>query len=100
MLCLLFLQWRQAKTEIVSASKVAYRFISGVTSNSSVIPESPNNSNRGISRFQGAWFKNLISIGSRPSSSSDHSGEIEEALQQQHRHMEQQQHSSQHEICE
>ncbi|XXG43482.1 hypothetical protein AAC387_Pa01g3509 [Persea americana] len=130
------LRWRQAKTEIVSASKVAYRFLSGVTSNSMVSPvasnslvspsgsnspvspaasnspvspaasnspaspDSPNHSDRGFSRFQTAWFKNLISIGSRPSSSSDHSGETEETLQKQHRHMEQQQHSSQHEIHE
>lgn len=63
-----FWQLRQAKTEIVSASKVAYRFLAGVASNS---PESPGNTNRGAPRFQGTWFKNLISNGAKPSSSSE-----------------------------
>jgi len=58
---------RQAKTEIVSASKVAYRFLAGVASNS---PESPGNT-RGTPRLQGTWFKNLISNGAKPSSSSE-----------------------------
>lgn len=56
-----FWQLRQAKTEIVSASKVAYRFLAGVASNS---PESPG-------KFQGSWFKNLIPNGAKPSSSSE-----------------------------
>ena len=64
-----FSQFRQAKTEIVTASKVAYRFLLGVTSNSAVTPESPGNSNR--ARFQAAWFKSLVSPGARPSSSSE-----------------------------
>ncbi|KAI8008426.1 hypothetical protein LOK49_LG07G00350 [Camellia lanceoleosa] len=64
------LQLRQAKTEIVSANKVAYRFLLGVTSNQSVAAESPGSTNRGSPRFQGSWFKNLVSNGAKPSSSS------------------------------
>lgn len=67
----MLLQFRQAKTEIVSASKVAYRFLLGVASNNSVSPDSPGNSSRGSPRFQGTWFKNLIANGAKPSSSSD-----------------------------
>lgn len=74
------LQLRQAKTEIVSASKVAYRFLLGVTNN--VVngngnvrndPDTPSNSSRGggSPRFQGTWFKNLITNGAKPSSSSE-----------------------------
>lgn len=74
-LCILIdfmlLQFRQAKTEIVSASKVAYRFLMGVASNNSVSPESPGNSTRGSPRFQATWFKNLVSTQPKPSSSSD-----------------------------
>ncbi|KAL3521561.1 hypothetical protein ACH5RR_019710 [Cinchona calisaya] len=63
------LKFRQAKTEVVTASKVAYRFLFGVTSSS---PDSARNSTRGTpSGFQGTWFKNLISPGAKPSSSSD-----------------------------
>ncbi|KAK6936796.1 PPPDE peptidase domain, partial [Dillenia turbinata] len=62
-------RFRQAKTEIVSASKVAYRFFMGVANNA-VAPESPANSNRGSPRFQATWFKNLISNGNTPSGSS------------------------------
>eukprot|EP00268_Persea_americana_P014881 TRINITY_DN1670_c0_g1_i2.p1 TRINITY_DN1670_c0_g1~~TRINITY_DN1670_c0_g1_i2.p1 ORF type:complete len:245 (+),score=32.24 TRINITY_DN1670_c0_g1_i2:238-972(+) len=88
------LRWRQAKTEIANAGKVVHRFISGVSSNSPVTPESPTNSNRGISRFQGTWFKNLASVGSKPSS-SDHSIETDEALHlKQHNCAEQQRRSS------
>ncbi|XP_042429336.1 deSI-like protein At4g17486 [Zingiber officinale] len=64
---------RQAKQEIVTASKVAYRFMSGLASNPNSeegTPESPSNSNRGSPRFQGAWFKNLMSIGAKPSTST------------------------------
>ncbi|KAL7214225.1 hypothetical protein ACSBR1_026609 [Camellia fascicularis] len=64
------LRLRQAKTEIVTASKVAYRFLLGVTSNQSVAAESPGSTNRGSPRFQGSWFKNLVSNGAKPSSSS------------------------------
>ncbi|KAL6123191.1 hypothetical protein ACLB2K_075713 [Fragaria x ananassa] len=72
---------KQAKTEIVSASKVAYRFLVGVTNNIAS-PEASGNSNRGAPRFQGAWFKNLITTGAKPSSSSEYDGE-ENALRQQ-----------------
>lgn len=67
------LQFRQAKTEIVSASKVAYRFLLGVTNNVKNGPESPNNSNRGEGspRFQAAWLKNMITNGAKPSTSSE-----------------------------
>ncbi|XP_047957874.1 deubiquitinase DESI2-like [Salvia hispanica] len=65
-------RFRQAKSEIVSASKVAYRFLAGVASSNSVVgPESPGNSGRGNPRFQGTWFKNLISTGAKPSASSE-----------------------------
>lgn len=67
----MLLQFRQAKTEIASASKVAYRFLLGVASNNSISPDSPSNSTRGSPRFQGTWFKNLIANGAKPSSSSD-----------------------------
>ncbi|RWV98680.1 hypothetical protein BHE74_00039336 [Ensete ventricosum] len=67
MLMLLLLQLRQAKDEIVTASKVAYRFMAGLASNSRATPESPSYSNRGSPRFQGAWFKNLMSMGAKPS---------------------------------
>ncbi|ONK59026.1 uncharacterized protein A4U43_C08F2210 [Asparagus officinalis] len=61
---------RQAKEEIVSASKVAYRFLAGVASNSSVSPSNTDNTNNGSPRFQGAWFKNLISPAPKPSTST------------------------------
>ncbi|WOL00143.1 hypothetical protein Cni_G08856 [Canna indica] len=61
---------RQAKAEIVTASKVAYRFMAGLATNSQTAPESPSNSNGGSPRFQGAWFKNLMSIGAKPSAST------------------------------
>ncbi|ONK55936.1 uncharacterized protein A4U43_C10F2470 [Asparagus officinalis] len=61
---------RQAKTEIVAASKVAYKFMAGLGSNSPTTPESPNNQERGSPRFQGAWFKKLASVGAKPSSSA------------------------------
>ncbi|KAL8544083.1 hypothetical protein ACS0TY_004572 [Phlomoides rotata] len=62
-------RFRQAKTEIVTASKVAYRFLAGVASN--VAPESPGNSNGGTLGFQSTWFKNLITPGAKPSTSSE-----------------------------
>lgn len=70
------LRLRQAKTEIVSASKVAYRFLATVTSNASNVItaaplELPSNSNRGTPRFQAAWFKNLITTGAKPSTSAE-----------------------------
>ncbi|PSS32373.1 DeSI-like protein [Actinidia chinensis var. chinensis] len=77
------LRLRQAKTEIVSASKVAYRFLLGVTSNSSVASESLGNSNRGTPRFQAAWFKSLVSNGPKPSSSSELENHEEPMIRQQ-----------------
>lgn len=65
------LQLRQAKTEIVSASKVAYRFLLGATSNSSPSADSPGSSGRGSPRFQAAWFKNLVTTGAKPSASPE-----------------------------
>ncbi|KAM1231794.1 hypothetical protein ACFX13_042432 [Malus domestica] len=75
-------RFRQAKTEIVTASKVAYRFLVGVTNNATASPESAGNSNRGAPRFQAAWFKNLITTGAKPSSSSDLETKEEDALRQ------------------
>ncbi|XP_058084984.1 deSI-like protein sdu1 [Magnolia sinica] len=78
------LRWRQAKTEIVTASKVAYRFLAGITSNSPVAPESTSNSNRVTTpRFQGAWFKSIASFNARPSSSSEVPN-LEEETRQYH----------------
>lgn len=71
---------RQAKTEIVSASKVAYRFLAGVTNNAIAAPESPGNSTRGTPRFQAAWFKNLITTGAKPSSSTEIENKEEDVL--------------------
>ncbi|XVF09932.1 hypothetical protein REPUB_Repub07fG0139800 [Reevesia pubescens] len=76
------LRLRQAKTEIVSASKVAYRFLVGVTSSSGGGNDSPGNSNRGNPRFQSAWFKNLITTGAKPSSSSEIETQDNNVLQQ------------------
>lgn len=64
---------RQAKEEIVTASKVAYKFLAGVTSNSSARTDNAStsdDSNNSSSRFQGAWFRNLISPAAKPSSST------------------------------
>ncbi|KAL6503909.1 hypothetical protein OROGR_025832 [Orobanche gracilis] len=65
-------RFRQAKTEIVSASKVAYRFLAGVASNNAVTaPESSGNRTTDSPKFQGPWFKNLMPGGAMPSSSSE-----------------------------
>lgn len=78
---------RQAKDEIVTASKVAYRFLAGVATSSPAKPEGTGNSNSsGGSRFQGAWFRNLISVGAKPSSSTvpeDSSSDDERPLDRQ-----------------
>ncbi|XP_059629178.1 deSI-like protein At4g17486 [Cornus florida] len=76
---------RQAKTEIVSASKVAYRFLASVTSSSTIASKSPANSNRGSPRFQGTWFKNLVSAGPKPSGSSELETQEDDKPQQQQR---------------
>ncbi|GJN19990.1 hypothetical protein PR202_gb07311 [Eleusine coracana subsp. coracana] len=64
-------KFRQAKTEIVNASRVAYRFMAGLASKNQAAPDSPGNSNqnRGSPTSQGAWFKNIIAAGAKPSSS-------------------------------
>ena len=62
-------QFRQAKTEIVNASRVAYRFMAGLTSKNQASPESPGDQNRGGPTFQGTWLKNVVSAGAKPSSS-------------------------------
>lgn len=60
-------QLRQAKTEIVNASRVAYRFMAGLTvsnnnNNPNNTPDSPSNTNRvNMPRFQSAWLKNVVS---------------------------------------
>ncbi|MBA0684646.1 hypothetical protein Goari_026223 [Gossypium aridum] len=62
---------RQAKTEIVSASKVAYRFLLGVTSGSSGADDSTGNSNSVSPSFQSAWFKDIVNVGAKPSTRSE-----------------------------
>ncbi|KAL9994077.1 putative PPPDE peptidase domain-containing protein [Helianthus debilis subsp. tardiflorus] len=67
------MRFRQAKTEIVTASKVAYRFLAGISSNNTNpgSPDSPGGTNRNNPRFQQpAWFKNLVSAGAKPSTST------------------------------
>jgi hypothetical protein len=71
---------KQAKTELVSASKVAYRFLSNVTSNitngsngSSGSPQRPgtlNNSDNGSFRLQGSWLKGILNT-AKPSTSTE-----------------------------
>ncbi|KAF5772305.1 putative PPPDE peptidase domain, PPPDE putative peptidase domain superfamily [Helianthus annuus] len=69
-------RFRQAKTEIVTASKVAYQFLAGIASNTAaaVAPDSPSGgSSKGGTASPGfqqpAWFKNLVAAGAKPSSS-------------------------------
>ncbi|KAI3808797.1 hypothetical protein L1987_24758 [Smallanthus sonchifolius] len=67
------MRFRQAKTEIVTASKVAYRFLAGITSNNTTqgSPGSPVGTDRSNPRFQQpAWFKNLVAAGAKPSTSA------------------------------
>ncbi|XP_026379955.1 uncharacterized protein LOC113274786 [Papaver somniferum] len=85
------LRFRQAKAEIVTASKVAYRFLSNVTTTantSTVNQDSPGNSNRGGNpRFQSTWFKSLMSIGARPPNSPELDTQTEGTLpHQQQKH--------------
>nr|XP_019711055.1 uncharacterized protein LOC105059531 [Elaeis guineensis] len=62
---------RQVKTEIVNASKLACRFISGVASNTPATPETPSNSSNANPHVQSTWFTNLMNnIGAKPSSST------------------------------
>ncbi|XP_059456125.1 deSI-like protein At4g17486 [Corylus avellana] len=92
------LRLRQAKTEIVSASKVAYRFLLGVANNAGGSPESPGNSNRGTPRFQGTWFKNLVTTGAKPSSSSEIENQDEDRRRQQQSPLRQNSRSSLHDV--
>ncbi|KAL5567924.1 hypothetical protein UlMin_024499 [Ulmus minor] len=64
------LKLRQAKTQIVSARKVAYRFLVGVTNNVANSTESSGNSDRVSPRFQTGWLNNLITTGAKPSDCS------------------------------
>ncbi|GAB2294005.1 hypothetical protein Dimus_028221 [Dionaea muscipula] len=73
---------KQAKTEIVSASKVAYRFLSGIGGNSPVTPENSSPS-RTTPRFQAAWFKNLVAAGDKPSTSTVLDGPNQEVIRMQ-----------------
>ncbi|KAG6743342.1 hypothetical protein POTOM_054296 [Populus tomentosa] len=76
-------RFRQAKTEIVSASKVAYRFLVGVTSSNGSAPEAPANSNTGVPRFQASWFKNLITNGAKPNGTEADDQDEDVLLQRQ-----------------
>ncbi|KAI3778161.1 hypothetical protein L2E82_07232 [Cichorium intybus] len=66
---------RQAKTEIVSASKVAYQFLAGIASNTTTTADSSGSSSKGnggpLIFQQPAWFKNLVAAGAKPSSSGN-----------------------------
>lgn len=98
---------RQAKTEIVTASKAAYRFLVGVTSNpSGATTEPAENSSSSISRFKGAsWFKNIIASGTKPAdgpsdllepsaTTTSSSGGYDELPDSQRKHMEYKHHHS------
>lgn len=83
------LQFRQAKTEIISASKAAYSFISGIVSNTPATPENLSDEETEVSLCQGSCFKNLISISSKPSTSNseqpeDSNNHIPQQQQQEH----------------
>jgi hypothetical protein len=75
---------KQAKTELVSASKVAYRFLSNVTSNvTNDSPQRPgtlNSSENGNLRLQGSWFKGLLNT-AKPSTSREMGNKDEDANQ-------------------
>nr|XP_043634645.1 deSI-like protein At4g17486 isoform X1 [Erigeron canadensis] len=65
-------RFRQAKTEIVTASRVAYQFLAGIAS-PTCSTDSLNDSSEDTStpRFQQpAWFKNLVAAGAKPSTST------------------------------
>ncbi|KAM7273320.1 hypothetical protein ACFE04_027984 [Oxalis oulophora] len=79
-------RFRQAKTEIVSASKVAYRFLAAVGTNNGSALDSPSNSNGGSPRFQAGWFKNLLTAGAKPSASSEIDNQEGEVLRPKDSH--------------
>ena len=77
------LQVKQAKTELVSASKVAYRFLSNITSNvTNGSPQRPpgtlSSSDNGNMRLQGSWFKGLLNT-AKPSTSTEMESKDEDA---------------------
>lgn len=69
-------RFRQAKTEIVTASKVAYQFLAGIASNNTTVPTDSSTSSSSSNGSptpifqQPAWFKNLVAAGAKPSTSS------------------------------
>lgn len=66
--------FRHAKTEIVSASKTAYRFLLCVTNNVKAdMYDSPREEES--PRVQHAWLKKLITNGVKPSTSSSSEAE-------------------------
>ncbi|KAM0934593.1 putative PPPDE peptidase domain-containing protein [Dioscorea sansibarensis] len=91
------IRFRQAKIEIISASKAAYSFITGMASDTPATPENPSNERTEVSLCQVSWFKNLISIGAKPSTSnSEEPEDSNRHIPQQHQqeHTEQNQQSS------
>ncbi|GAB4826322.1 hypothetical protein Ancab_009187 [Ancistrocladus abbreviatus] len=74
---------RQAKTEIVSASKVAYRFLAGVASNSSPAAAENNGSPSRPAPGLQAWFKSIIRAGDKPSTSTVLEEPNQEVIQKQ-----------------
>ncbi|KAK9665437.1 hypothetical protein RND81_14G112300 [Saponaria officinalis] len=77
-------RFKQAKTEIVTASKVAYRFLQGIATNSNSQASTDNPSpNKASPRFQMSWLKNVIPAGDKPSTSSVVEGPNQEVIKQQ-----------------
>ncbi|KAH9603497.1 hypothetical protein KSS87_010013 [Heliosperma pusillum] len=77
-------RFKQAKTEIVTASKVAYRFLQGIATNAnSQVSTDSEGTNRTSPRFQMSWFKNLIPAGDKPSTSSVLEGPNQQVIRQQ-----------------
>jgi len=71
----------------VSASKVAYRFLAGIATNSQVSPDN-SNPDRSPPRFQVSWFKNFIPAGDKPSSSAVLEEPNQEVIRQQQQQQE------------
>ncbi|PUZ43095.1 hypothetical protein GQ55_9G634400 [Panicum hallii var. hallii] len=62
------LQFRQVKSDIANASRVAYEFLTGLGQKEHDKAESRAvNQNRSSPRFQGNWFRNIVSAGAKPS---------------------------------
>ncbi|GFQ05840.1 desi-like protein at4g17486 [Phtheirospermum japonicum] len=82
-------RFRQAKTEIVTASKVAYRFLAGVASNNSntaTNSSSPGGDSNGSSPgCQAGWLKNFILPGAKPSSSLELENPDQDLINQKQR---------------